>query len=155
MSAPSVFIIGKGSSFSISTDGTTFTKVSQIQQVSYSGGKQNFDDVTNLDSPAPAGGTAVFEEVAPTTNSAGQCQLTGVFSDSDAGQLMFNAAFNNSQLLYVKQQMAPRTGQTKGFLRTYTAYAQEPINFSYGTTKSMTFQASLKVTGGFTDTPGS
>lgn len=155
MANPSVFIMGRGSAFSISTDGTTFTKIGQIQQVSYSGGKQNFDDITNLDSPAPTGGTAVFEEVAPTTNSAGQAQLTGVFSDVDAGQLMFNAAFNNSQLVYVKMQMAPRTGQTKGFLRTYTAYVQEPINPSYGTTKAMTFQVSLKVTGGFTDTAGS
>ncbi len=145
----STFIMGRGSSLSISTDGTAFTAVKQLQQVSYSGGKLNFDDITNLDSPSS------FMEVAPTTNDPGQCQLTGVFSDSDQGQTMFNAAYTNATLLTVKMQMAPRTGQTKGFLRQFTAYVGEPINFSYGTTKAMTFSASLKVTGPFTDTPGS
>ena len=155
MGAPTTFYMGRGSTFSISIDGTTFTPVKQLQQVSYSGGKLNFDDITNLDSPSPVGSNAVFEEVAPTTNSSGQCQLSGVFSDSDAGQVMFIAAFNNVQLLTVKMQMAPRTGQTKGFLRTYTAYVQEPPNYSYGTTKAVSFQGSLKITGPMTDTVGS
>ncbi len=148
MAAPSVFIMGRGSSLSISTDGTTFTPVKQLQQVSYSGGKLDFDDVTNLDSPGS------FHEYAPTLNDSGKVQLTGVFSDADPGQLMFGAAFINATLISVKQQMAPRTGQTVGFLRTYTAYVAEPLNVSHGTTKAMSFQASLMITGPITDTAG-
>lgn len=152
-----VFYLGRGSTFSIAlaSSQAAATPVKQIQQVSYSGGKTNFDDITNLDSPSPAGTTGLFTEVVPTTNESGQCQISGVFNDADPGQQMFIAAYNNQALLNVTMQMAPRSGQTKGFLRAFTAYVQEPPNYSYGTTKAMSFQGSLKVTGAFTDTPGS
>lgn len=145
----SKFILAKGSSISLSPDGTTFTPVKQIQQVDYSGGKMEFDDVTNIDSP---GGV---HEWVPTLNDSGDVQVSGVFSDQDPGQLMFDAAFAAQTLMTVKMQMAPTGTQTKGFLRSFQAYVSAPCNISYGTTKAMSFKGSLKITGLVTDTAGS
>jgi len=146
---PTKFHLGKGGAFSISTDGgTTYTQVKQLKTCSFTGAKSDFEDVTNMDSPGAT------REWAPTLLDGGQCQIQGVFLDSDTGQLAFNAAYAAQALLTCKLQMAPRAGQTVGFKRVFTAYCEEGNNLDAQFDKSSTFQGTLKITGPVTDTAG-
>jgi hypothetical protein len=142
------FRMGKGSVFSISSDGTTFTPVKQQKTVNFSGSKSDLEDITNMDSPAAT------REWAPTLLDSGQCAIQGVFLDSDPGQLAVNAAYQAQTLLQCKLQMAPGVGQSTGFLRTFSAYVTEGGNLDAQFDKSTTFSATFKLTGAWTDTPG-
>jgi hypothetical protein len=142
------FILGKGSTFSISTDGTLFTPVKQLKTVQFSGGKSDLEDVSNMDSPG------AFREFAPTLLDAGQAAVNGVFNPGDPGQLAFNAAFVAQTLVHCKLQFAPAAGDSTGFLRTFAGYVTEN-NLDAQFDKSSTLAATVKITGPITDTPGS
>lgn len=146
---PTKFHLGKGGVFSISTDGgTTFTAVKQLKTCSFSGAKSDFEDVTNMDSPGAT------REFAPTLLDAGECQIQGVFLDSDPGQLAFNAAYAAQTLLSCKLVMAPRPGQTTGYTRTFSGYISEGNNLDAQFDKSSTFSGTVKISGPITSTPG-
>lgn len=143
------FHLGKGAAFSISTDGgTTFTQVKQLKTCNFSGAKSDFEDVTNMDSPGAT------REWAPTLLDGGEAQVQGVFLDTDPGQLAFNAAYAAQTLLVCKLQMPPRTGQTVGYLRSFSAYVSEGNNLDAQFDKSSSFSGTLKITGPITSNPG-
>lgn len=145
------FVTGKSSTLSIATSGTgtpTYTVVNQIKTTNYSGTKLDTDDITNMTSPG------AFREYAPTLNDAGQLAISGVFDPADPGQLMFSAAFNAQTLISVKHQFPVAQGQTTGFLRTFVGYVTEnTLDLQFD--KASTFNATIKITGPITDTPGS
>jgi hypothetical protein len=139
---------GKGASLSISTDGTTFTLVKQIQKLSSSGQKANFADITNLDSP-----NAYIERI-PTTLDSGTLSFTVVANPADAGQLMLLAAFQAQSKLTCKLQYPAVGTQTIGLLKTFSAYVSSAPMPSAAVGDASTFDAELTITGAVQDTPG-
>jgi len=140
------FILGAGSTFSISTDGgTTYTPINQMKTVSFSGEKTAFDDITNMSSPN------AFNEKVPTTIDSGTCSLSGVFDPHDAGQTALQAARIARTLCSCKLVLTTMTGDTTGFTRVFNAYVDAaPLSASFD--KSVTIAPSFTITGGFTDT---
>jgi hypothetical protein len=145
---PTVAFSGKGGSLSLSTDGTVFTRVGQIQKVSSSGQKANLADVTNLDSPS------AFIERLPTTIDPGTLSFTVIANPSDAGQLMLLAAFQAQTKVTCKLQYPPVGSQVTGLLKTFSAYVTTAPIPSLAVTEASTFDAELTITGVVTDTPG-
>jgi Lambda phage tail tube protein, TTP len=146
----SVGFTGKGGSLSISSDGTTFTPVDQIQKVSSSGQKANLADITNINSPN------AFIERIPTTLDSGTVSFTVVSNPADAGQLMLLAAFNAQTKLTCKLQYPLVGTQTSaGLLKTFSAYVTSAPMPSLAVTEASTFDAELTITGPVADTPGS
>lgn len=148
-STESIGFSGKGGTLSISTDGTAFTLVKQVQKISSSGQKSNFADITNLDSPSN------YVEKLPTTLESGSLSLTVVSNPSDAGQLMLLAAFQAQTKLTVKLQY-PKVGAqtTSGLLKTFSAYVSAAPMPSMAVADASTFDAELMITGPVVDTPG-
>jgi hypothetical protein len=142
------FVLGKGATFSISTDGTLFTPVKQLKTIQFSGGKSDLEDITNMDS------AGAFREFAPTLLDAGQAAVNGVFNPADPGQLAFNAAFIAQTLVHCKLQFAPAPGDSTGFLRTFSGYVTDD-NLDAQFDKASTLAATVKITGPVNDTPGS
>ena len=143
------FQLGKGSTISISTDGTTFTLVKQGKTITYSGQKTNFEDITNLDSPGNE------MERVPTTNDPGTAAMQGVHDPADPGQLAVRAAQQAQTLLTVKHQFSKASDQTTtGLLRTFSAYVADVGGPDAQYDKSSTFSFTYQITGPITDTPG-
>lgn len=148
-STESIGFSGKGGTLSISTDGTAFTLVKQVQKISSSGQKSNFADITNLDSPDN------YVEKLPTTLESGSLSFTVVSNPADAGQLMLLAAFQAQTKLTVKLQY-PKVGAqtTTGLLKTFSAYVSAAPMPSMAVADASTFDAELMITGPVVDTPG-
>lgn len=146
--AESVGFTGKGGSLSISTDGTAFTKIAQVQKVTSGGMKANLADITNLDSPS------AFIERIPTTLDSGTLTCTIVANPSDAGQSMLLAAFQAQTKLTCKLQYPPVGAQTTGLLKTFSAYVTSAPMPSMAVTEASTFDVELTITAAVTDTPG-
>jgi hypothetical protein len=146
--AESVGFTGKGGSLSISTDGTAFTKIAQVQKVTSGGMKSNLADITNLDSPS------AFIERIPTTLDSGTLTCTIVANPADAGQAMLLAAFQAQTKLTCKLQYPPVGAQTTGLLKTFSAYVTSAPMPSMAVTEASTFDAELTITANVTDTPG-
>ncbi|MBS1798936.1 MAG: hypothetical protein JSS95_03840 [Acidobacteria bacterium] len=145
----SVAFTGKGASLSISTDGTTFTAVKQLQKITSSGQKSNFADITNLDSPS------AFVETLPTTLDSGTLSSTCVANPSDPGQLMLLAAFQAQTKLTCKLQYPPVGTQTVGLLKKFSAYVSSAPMPSAAVSDASTFDLELKITGPVQDVAGS
>jgi hypothetical protein len=145
----SIGFTGKGGSLSISTNGTTFTKIAQVQKVTNSGQKSNLADITNLDS------ASAFIERIPTTLDSGTLSFTVVVNTADAGQLMLLAAFQAQSKLTCKLQYPPVGSQTTGLLKTFSAYVTSAPAPTLAVTDASTFDAELTITGPVTDTAGS
>jgi hypothetical protein len=143
------FILGKGAVLSASTNGTTFTPVNQLKQITFSGAQSDFVDVTNL------GSTGAYKEFAPTLLDSGTATITGILSPSgDAGQTMVGAAFENQSLTHWKLQFSPAGAQTTGALRTFNAYVSKKPVMNAQLTDAVSFDFELKVSGPITDTAG-
>jgi hypothetical protein len=144
------FQLGKGAVLSSSTDGgTTWTPIKQLKTITFSGSKQDFDDITNLDSPG------AVREVVPTLIDPGTADFQGVFNGTDPGQLALSAAFTAQTPLEFKLQFAPGATQTVGFLRTWNGYMASKPQVDAQMDKASTFSGSVKITGPVTDTPAS
>lgn len=139
---------GKGASLSISSDGTNFTTIKQIQKLSSSGQKANFADITNLDSP-----NAYIERI-PTTLDSGTLSFTVVANPNDAGQLMLLASFQAQTKLSCKLQYPAVGTQTVGLLKEFSAYVSSAPMPSAAVGDASTFDAELTITGPVQDTPG-
>lgn len=139
---------GKGGSLSLSSDGTTYTKVGQIQKVSSSGQKANLADITNMDSPS------AFIERIPTTLDSGTLSFTVVSNPTDPGQLLLLAGFQAQTKFTVQLQYPPIGTQTTGLLKTFSAYVTSAPMPSMAVTEAATFDAELTITGAVVDTAG-
>jgi len=141
----SKFVLGQGSVFSISTDGTTFTPVNQLKTVSFTGTKLDTEDITSMSSPNS------FREFAPTLLDSGQVSISGVFDPHDTGQTSFAAAFNAITLLTCKLVFPVMVGDSTGFTREFSGYVTE-YTLSDAFDKSANLSATIKITGQITDT---
>jgi len=139
------FVLGQGSVFSLSTNGTTFTPVAQLKTVSFSGTKMDTEDISNMGSPS------AYREFAPTLLDSGQVAISGVFDPHDAGQTALAAAFNALTLLTCKLVFPVMTGDSTGFTREFSGYITE-YTLSDAFDKSATISATVKITGPITDT---
>lgn len=139
------FVLGRGSSLQVSTDGTTWTKIAQLKTATFSGAKSDYDDVTNFDSP---GNT---RETAPTLLDPGSVQIDGPFSPVDPGQTQLQALYNAQTLAQYKLTLVPMAGMTASFIRSFSAYV-ESSNIDVQFDKSVMLKASLKISGPITDT---
>lgn len=63
------------------TAGSVYTRVAQLKKFDFSGLKVEFEDITNLDSPAPGG--AVYKEWLKTLVDGGSVKLEGVLNPAD------------------------------------------------------------------------
>jgi hypothetical protein len=145
-----LFHLGKGSVLSISVNGgTAWTPVKQLKTVSFAGYNVDYEDISNMDSPS------AVREFAPTLADPGTAECQGIFLDSDPGQIAMNAANVSQVLAEFKLQMAPRAGETTGFLRTFSGYVQKGNNLDAQFDKASTYAATIKVTGPYTDAAGS
>jgi hypothetical protein len=150
------FILGAGSTLSCATSSTgTYTAINQLKEITYSGTKSDYADITNLGSPSYAQGGPPSKEYAPSVITPGTATVTGILAPSgDPGQTVITAAFGTQALLYFKHQFAPAAGQTTGALRTFEGYVAEKPAMNAQLTDAVTFNFSLQVSGIITDTPG-
>lgn len=145
---PTSAFTGKGGSLAISSDGTSFTPVNQIQKISSSGQKANLADITNLSSPG------AFIERIPTTLDSGTLSFTVVANPADPGQLLLLAGFNAQTKFTVKLQYPPVGAQSVGLLKTFAAYVTSAPVPSLSVGDASTFDVELTITGAVADTPG-
>lgn len=141
------FQLGKGAVLSLSTDGgTTWVPIKQLKTITFSGSKQDFDDITNLDS------TGAVREVVPTLIDPGTADFQGVFAGADPGQIAVSAAFDAQTALEFKLQFVAMPGYTTGPLRTFNGYMASKPQIDAQMDKSSTFSGSIKITGPIIDT---
>jgi hypothetical protein len=151
------FVLGAGSSLAYATtpSASSFTAINQLKQITYSGTKSDYADLTNLGSPSYATGGPPSKEYAPSVITPGTCQVTGILAPAgDAGQTGISAAFGTQVLLYFKHQFAPAAGQTTGAFRTFAAYVSTKPAMNAQLTDAVSFDFDLQITGVITDTPG-
>jgi hypothetical protein len=158
MSTPTAttFVLGAGSTLSCATSATgAFTPINQLKQITYSGTKSDYSDLTNLGSPSYAPGGPPSKEYAPSVITPGTAAITGILAPAgDAGQTTVTAAFGTQTLMYFKHQFAAAAGQTTGPVRTFAAYVSEKPAMNAQLTEAVSFDFSLQINGIINDTPG-
>src|SRR5438132_692086 len=103
--------------------------VAELKKIARTGGKANFADTTNMDSP---GG---YEEMLPTTLVAGEIDITGNFlGNADASQLALQTLFDAQTLNACEVVVAGGRGSFK-----FNAYVSEPPSFDLEFSKEQTF----------------
>lgn len=148
-------ITGKGTVLSMLVGGTP-TPILQVKTWQFSGQQAKYEDISNADSPTTDGGACIVEESVPTTISAGQLSVSGIYLASDPGQAALATAFNQQTLTDFTLQLPKASGQmTKGNLFTFSAYVQDMPLPDLDYSKAATFKVALKITGLIEVTPGS
>ena len=142
---------GKGTVFSIGTSGLTptYSAVAELKTFSFSGSKNDTEDVTNSDSAGRA------REFIVTLLDAGEISLSGNYVASDAGQVALTAAFNSGAILPYKIQLPVAPNQTtSGDVITFIGLMVEnDLNLSFD--KAIAFSAKIRISGITTYTSGS
>jgi hypothetical protein len=119
---------------------TDYTTLAEVRKITRTGAKQNFDNVSNMDS----GNT---EEMLPTMLTPGQWDFEVNFVPGDATQQTLLDDYNNQVLSPWKVQLPATKGNW-----TFLAYVDSEdvtLDFSKAATKSV----KLQVTGAVTWTP--
>lgn len=153
-------LIGLGATLSIGTQGgtPTYTVINGLKQVSGPQPKWGTEDVTTLDS-------AAFNRVfVKTLLDPGEISVSGNWESADPGQTALASAFavgsnsTNGAAFPFKLALAANiaggqatTGDTFGFSALVTAFEGPDIQVD----KVATFKATLRITGGDTETVGS
>ena len=141
----------KGTVFSFGNAATTptYSTVAEIKTIQFSGGKVDFEDVTNMDSPG------AFREKVPTLLDGGDLSLSGNYISGDAGRLAFNTAYLGRTLIACKVVLPLAAGQTtSGDSFTFNGYVSEN-NVDLQFDKSVSFSAKITITGPVTEIAGS
>jgi predicted secreted protein len=122
------------------TAGSTYTNVAQLKNVKFSGLKAEFDDITNLDSPAVP---AVFKEYIKTLVDGDTATFDGVLNPADPTT---QSLLNNIQLAGLNALYYWKLTTTDGSTFIFTAYVAD---FKTGAeyNKAITFSGSLKIVG--------
>lgn len=146
----SLAIAGLGATLSVGNTASpiSYTTIGEISTLNNSGREAGTADVTNLSSTA--------REFIMTLPDNGTVEFAGNLVASDAGQVALIASFNaGTRLSYKLQFPIQGTQTTIGNSWTFLAIVQSPPTFNLGIDKAITFDARLKVSGGFTVTTGS
>jgi hypothetical protein len=120
---------------------TGYTTLAEVRKITRTGAKQNFDNVSNMDSGAN-------EEMLPTMLTPGQWDFEVNFIPGDATQQTLLDDYNNQVLSPWKVQL-PNTLGNWTFL-AYVDSEDATLDFSKAATKSV----KLQVTGPVVFTPG-
>jgi len=138
---PSTAIAGRGSHLQRSTDGVTYTTIAQVKQFSQTGSKQDYDDITNMDSASS------FREYLATLNDSGEMGFDLVFLPGSSIQQQLRTDFNAQTLLYWKVVLSNGTNGV-----SFQAYVQSPGDLDTKVDKAVTRSgAKLKITGPVTE----
>lgn len=144
---------GKGTVFSIGTVGDTpvYTPVAELKTFSFSGTKNDSEDITNSDSAGR------YKEWLVTLADSGEISIAGNYVPADAGQIAFDSAFDSGLRYPFKIQLPinPNAGQTTvGDTISFLGFVTEnDLDIDYS--KAITFQSKIKITGPRTFTTGS
>lgn len=134
---------GKGTVFSIGSTGETptYTPISELKTFSFSGTKNDTEDVTNSDSAGRA------KEFIVTLLDSGEISIGGNYIASDAGQTAMVAAFNSGAILPFKIVLPLAPGQTtSGDTFTFIgAITEHTVDISYD--KAVTWSGKCKISG--------
>ena len=142
-----------GSSFSINTgtaSSPVYTIIGELQSPKLTGAKNNFIEVTNLQSTQ--------EEFITTLSSGGNWEFTANRVTADTGQTAMQAAFTNkTKLLYkVSLPINTQVGQTTtGDAYTFQGVVETLAISDLDPKKAITLTGSIKVSGGTTFVAGS
>jgi hypothetical protein len=137
----SVSLAGRGSQLQRSPDGITYTTLAEVKTFSQSGSKQDYDDITNMDSPSS------FREYLATLNDSGEMGFDLIFFPGNSIQQQLRSDFNNQTLLYWKVLLA---NGTNGI--SFTGYVQTPGDLEVNIDKAvMRKGAKIKITGSVTE----
>jgi hypothetical protein len=127
------------------TTGSSYTNVAQLKKFSFSGLKVEFEDITNLDSPAPGG--AVFKEWLKVLVDGGSIKFDGVLNPADPStqSLQVNqAAAPANALNYWKIVLSNGTSNI-----VFQAYVEE-FTLQNEFNKAVPFTGGLKIVGPIT-----
>jgi predicted secreted protein len=126
-----------------------YTAISELKTFSFSGAKNDTEDVTNSDSAGRA------HEFIATLLSSGDVSISGNYVAGDAGQAALRAAFATGAILPYKIQLPVAPGQTTvGDLFTFTALVEEnATDLQYD--KAVSFNGKCKISGVITYSIGS
>jgi len=137
----STAIAGRGSKLQRSPDGTTYTTIAEVKSFQQSGSKQDYDDITNMDSASS------FREYLPTLNDSGEVGFELLMYPGNANQQQLRTDFNNQTLLYWKILLSNGTNGV-----SFQAYVQSPGDVDVKVDKAaLRTGAKLKITGAVTE----
>jgi hypothetical protein len=79
-------VVGSGFTLSVSvgTSPPVITEIGQLKTASPGSTKVKFETITNTSSPRVGGTGVIYDEIIPTTASAGSVSFSGVFGPDDA-----------------------------------------------------------------------
>lgn len=142
-------INGQGATISVSTDGTTFTEVSEVKSFGgIGGGTASVKDVTHLKSTAKEKKLGLKDE--------GQVTLAGNYIEDDAGQEMMKTARANSTKLTMKIELAnKKTPSGNGTTWQFDIFVQTFKTDGISVDETVTFDSSCEITGAVDETKAS
>jgi predicted secreted protein len=134
-------LAGRGAHLQRSPDGVTYTTLAQVKSFQQSGSKQDYDDITTMDSPSS------FREYLATLNDSGEMGFDLIFLPGSSIQQQLRTDFNNQTLLYWKVVLSNGTNGV-----SFTAYVQSPGDLDNKVDKAVVRSgAKLKITGPVTE----
>lgn len=134
---------GRGSYLSNGgTAGTSYTRVGQLRKFGPLGGKADFDDISNLDSPT------IFKEYLKTLCDGSALAIDGVMNSADP---TFQALFTNLAAAGAAALNYWQITLTDSSTIVFQAYV-EMVDFSVEYNKALAFKGSLKIVGAVTPT---
>jgi hypothetical protein len=134
---------GRGSYLSNGgTTGSPYTRVAQLRKFGPAGGKAEFDDITNLDSPT------IFKEYLKTLADGSAFAFDGVLNSADPTfqSLFVNLAAAGSAALDYWQVTL-----SDGSVVVFQGYV-EAVDFGVEYNKALAFKGSIKIVGAVTAT---
>ena len=141
---------GKGTVLGIATIAapTVFTTVAELKTFSFSGTKNDTEDVTNSDSTGRA------HEFIVTLLDSGEISIAGNYVGGDVGQIAFRAAFNAGSVVPFKMTLPVGPGQTtSGDVFAFIgAVVENALSVEYN--KANSFSAKVKISGVISYTAG-
>jgi hypothetical protein len=134
---------GYGSKLLLTTDGTDYFSIAQLQKVLPSGSKHTTTDQTNLLTPDN------FERPLAVLIDGGQIEIAGVLDPANGSQLELGTLHAN--LTLAKWQLQLSDGVTVYF---FSAYVAEYVPWTVQLSKALGFSAKLTVVGAMTGPAG-
>lgn len=126
--------------------GAAYTNVGQVKKFTFSGVKADFEDITNLDSPAPGG--AVFKEWLKTLVDGGGIKGNGMLNPADP---TVQALLTNMQASSPNALFYWKITTADGSTLIFQAFVEE-FSFEDDYSKALPYNFSLKIAGPITPT---
>lgn len=129
------------------TAGSSYVNVAQLKTIDFDGIKVDFDDITNMDSPASSFG-ATFKEYIKTVVDGGSVKMDGVLNPADTTT---QALFQNLELAGQNALYYWKVTLTDGSTLVFQGYVESfQVKDAYN--KAITFSSGIKIVGPITPT---